>query len=72
MLLRNIVSKRIQSLNSIPKRSISITDVPNYELFEHKFTDKLEFKSSFDKIKCFRVIDHDGKVVNKGYDEAIP
>ncbi len=49
-----------------------MTDVPNYELFEHKFTDKMEFRSSFDKIKCFRVIDHEGKVVNKQYEDLIP
>lgn len=32
----------------------------------------MEFKDKFEKIKCFRVIDHEGKVINKGYDETIP
>lgn len=35
-------------------------------LFEHKFTSDMEFRSQFDKLKCFRVIDEEGKVVNKG------
>ena len=26
----------------------------------------MDFKSRFDKIKCFRVIDENGKVINKG------
>ena len=29
-------------------------------LFEHKFTNDMEFKSKFDKIKCFRVMDSEG------------
>jgi hypothetical protein len=32
----------------------------------------MEFRSSFDKIKCFRVMDEEGKIINKGYDTAIP
>jgi 2-oxoisovalerate dehydrogenase E1 component alpha subunit len=32
----------------------------------------MEFKSSFDKIKCFRVIDEEGKVVTPGYADKIP
>lgn len=47
-------------------------DEINRDLFEHKFTDKMEFKSSFDKIKCFRVMDEEGKIINKGYDTQIP
>ena len=35
-------------------------------LFEQKFTDKFAFQSKFEKIKCFRVIDEEGKVVNDG------
>jgi len=38
----------------------------NYDLFEHKFTTDMNFKSQFDKIKCFRVMDEDGNIVNKG------
>jgi 2-oxoisovalerate dehydrogenase E1 component alpha subunit len=32
----------------------------------------MEFKSSFDKIKCFRVIDEEGVVVTPGYADKIP
>ena len=31
----------------------------------------MEFKSSFDKFKCFRVIDEEGNIVTKGYVEKI-
>jgi hypothetical protein len=43
----------------------------NQELFEHKFTNDLDFKSSFEKFKCFRVIDEDGNIVNKKYEDSI-
>lgn len=41
-------------------------------LFEHKFTNDMEFRSSFDKIKCFRVMDEDGNIINAAYDNKIP
>lgn len=41
-------------------------------LFEYKFTDQMEFRSSFDKIKCFRVMDEEGNIVTKGYADKIP
>jgi len=47
-------------------------DQINYDMFEHKFTSDMEFRSSFDKIKCFRVMDEEGNIVTKGYDTAIP
>ena len=37
-------------------------------LFEHQFTDDLTFTPHFEKIKCFRVMDEEGNIVNKGYD----
>jgi len=40
-------------------------------MFQHKFTNEMQFRSSFDKIKCFRVIDHEGKVVNPAFDNQI-
>lgn len=33
--------------------------------FSHEFNHDLEFKSSFEKFKCFRVFDENGAVVNK-------
>jgi hypothetical protein len=35
-------------------------------LFEHKFTPEMDFKDRFDKIKCFRVMDEEGVIVNDG------
>ena len=40
-------------------------------MFEHKFTNDLTFKSSFEKFKCFRVMDEDGNIVNKAYENTI-
>jgi hypothetical protein len=31
----------------------------------------MEFRSNFEKIKCFRVMDEEGKIVNKGYADKI-
>ena len=43
----------------------------NKDLFEHKFTSEMDYKSSFDKIKCFRVLDEEGNVVTPGYDNQL-
>jgi len=40
-------------------------------LFEHKFTTEMNFRSSFDKIKCFRVMDEEGAIINPGYDTQL-
>ena len=40
-------------------------------LFEHNFTDSSAFESRFDKLKCFRVMDEDGNIVNKGGHEKL-
>merc|ERR1712176_1055488 len=50
----------------------ALGDELNTELFEHKFTNDMEFRSSFDKIKCFRVMDEEGNIINPGYDTTIP
>lgn len=46
-------------------------DTVNMEMFEHKFTDDMEFRSSFDKIKCFRIMDEEGNIINKKYEKSI-
>ena len=46
-------------------------DEVNKELFEHKFTNDLEFRSAFEKIKCFRVLDEEGNIINKQYEGSI-
>jgi hypothetical protein len=43
-------------------------DEINRDLFEHKFTSEMTFRSSFDKMKCFRVMDEEGNIITKGYD----
>jgi Dehydrogenase E1 component len=52
-------------------RSFGAMDQVNMEMFEHKFTNDLEFRSSFDKVKCFRVLDEDGNIINKKYENSI-
>lgn len=41
-------------------------------MFKHDFTSKLEFKSGNEKIKCFRIMDHEGKIITPGYEKLIP
>ena len=43
----------------------------NRDLFEHKFTSEMEYKSSFDKIKGFRVLNEEGDVITPGYDTEL-
>lgn len=31
----------------------------------------MEFRSSFDKIKCFRVMDEEGHIINKPFENSI-
>jgi hypothetical protein len=64
------VSKR--QITQIPVRSFGAMDEINRELFEHKFTTDMKFISAFEKMKCFRVMDEDGKIINPGYDTKIP
>ncbi len=46
-------------------------DVVNRDLFEHKFTNDMNFQSSFDKIKTFRVMDEEGNIINKQFENSI-
>ena len=54
-------------------RLFGTADHFNKELFEHKFTPNLEFKDQFGKerIPCFRVMDENGKIINKEYENSI-
>ena len=47
-------------------------DEVNREMFEHKFTEQMEFKSGVDRFKCFRVLDEEGNMINKAYENSIP
>ena len=66
-------SKPLSSALMTPRtlRAFGAMDQVNKELFEHKFTNDLEFRSSFEKIKCFRVLDEEGNVINKKYEDSI-
>lgn len=46
-------------------------DIVNKDLFEVKFTNEMNFQSSFDKIKTFRVMDEEGNIINKKYENSI-
>jgi len=52
-------------------RLFGAMDEINTELFEHKFTTDMNFRSSFEKVKCFRVMDEEGNIINKGYDTQL-
>ena len=69
-----MLSKSILSTRSIFKtaaRSFGAMDQVNQEMFEHKFTNDMDFRSSFDKLKCFRVMDEEGNIINKRYENSI-
>jgi len=61
-------ARQRSNLAKVAMRSFGAMDEINRDLFEHKFTSDMTFQSSFDKIKCFRVLDEDGNVVTPGYD----
>lgn len=69
MLSRYLVRSPV--LGAFPARSFGAMDQVNRDMFEHKFTSDMEFKSSFDKFKCFRVMDEEGNIVTKGYADKI-
>lgn len=56
----------------LPVRCFGAMDQLNPDMFEHSFTTEMEFKSSFEKIKCFRIMDNEGNIIKKGYDTTIP
>ena len=60
------------SLGYSQKRQFGAMNELDRSMFEHKFTNDMEFRSSFDKIKCFRVMDQDGNIINPEYDRKIP
>lgn len=47
-------------------------DKVNLDLFSHTFTNDMTFRSSFEKMKCFRIMDGEGNILIKGYDTQIP
>ena len=43
-------------------------DQVNPDMFTHTFTSEMNFRSKFEKMKCFRVMDNDGNIITPGYD----
>lgn len=40
----------------------------DFDFFDQKFTHDLELRAHNEKVKCFRVMDENGTIINKGYD----
>ncbi len=53
------------------RRLFGAMDMVNKDFFEQKFTTDLQFTNSFEKFKCFRVMDEEGNIVNKKYEDSI-
>ena len=70
MMIRSTTNQLRRQIG-LSRRSFGAMNEINKELFEHKFTSDMEYKSSFDKIKCFRVLDEEGNVVTPGYDTQL-
>ena len=75
IFLKSFKKSTLQSGKSqfvrVTQRGFGAMDIVNREMFEHKFTNDMNFSSSFDKIKCFRVMDEDGNIINKKYENSI-
>lgn len=72
-MLKSIFNKGVKhaATTQFSVRAFGAMDLVNKDLFEHKFTNDLEFRSSFDKVKCFRVMDEDGNIINKKFENSI-
>ena len=66
--LNKIVKRKMPTLATQQVRMFGAMDEVNRDLFEHKFTSDMEFISSNDKMKCFRVMDEEGHIITPGYD----
>jgi hypothetical protein len=64
-MLSKAINKTILTQSA---RAFGAMDKLNPDLFHHTFTNKMEFKSKFDKFQCFRVMDGEGNIVTPGYD----
>lgn len=54
------------------RRAFGAMDTVNPEMFEHEFTNTMEFRDKGEKIKVFRVMDEEGNIVTPGYAEKVP
>jgi|LauGreDrversion4_2_1035121.scaffolds.fasta_scaffold317521_2 hypothetical protein len=71
-MLSKLTTQFVKTRSLVATRSFGAMNELNRELFEHKFTTEMNFRSSFEKMKCFRVMDEEGKIINPGYDTKIP
>jgi hypothetical protein len=55
-------------LSSLTLRQMGAMDQVNPDMFTHTFTSEMNFRSKFEKMKCFRVMDNDGNIITPGYD----
>jgi len=70
-MLSKSILKSSRSLMFASSRAFGAMNEINRDLFEHKFTNEMEFRSAFDKIKCFRVLDEEGNIINKKFEGSI-
>ena len=70
-IFKPLLSQQSRHFMRSAQRSFGAMGEVNKEMFEHKFTNEMDFRSSFDKIKCFRVIDEEGQIINKKYEGSI-
>lgn len=71
-MLSKLTTQFFKPRSLVTTRSFGAMDEINKDMFEHKFTTEMNFCSSFDKMKTFRVMDEEGKIINPGYDTKIP
>lgn len=70
-IFKSLLSQQPRTFVRSAQRSFGAMGEVNQEMFEHKFTNDLEFRSQFDKLKCFRVMDEEGNIINKKFEGSI-
>ena len=70
IFIKNGLLRASRPLVQQTQRYFGAMDIVNQEMFEHKFTNDLEFRSEYEKIKCFRVLDENGDIINKKYESS--
>jgi hypothetical protein len=53
------------------KRNFGAMDHVSKEMLDYEFTNKMDFVANNEKVKCFRVVDEEGNIVNKQYEDSI-
>lgn len=71
IFIKNGLLRASRPLVQQRQRNFGAMDKVNMEMFEHKFVNEPEFRSEYEKIKCFRLLDEDGNLINKKYENSI-